>query len=101
MCLGVGEYVDGGRLEYLETDTYYETTIKHNCEMHKSFNISTNAVIINEAHPDAILRGIVCLVEDIELRKTLGRNGRRTVEKYFRVERQMHQYETLYRSLIT
>lgn len=56
------------------------------------FSVAANAVLVNTAAQ--------FLIEHPEVRLSLGRAARRTVESFYSVERQMKQYEDLYSSLV-
>ena len=64
------------------------------------FSVAANAVLVNTAQPAAIAAAALFLIEHPEVRLSLGRAARRTVESFYSVERQMRQYEDLYRSLV-
>ena len=64
------------------------------------FSVAANAVLVNTAQPAAIAAAAQFLIEHPEVRLSLGRAARRTVESFYSVERQMRQYEDLYSSLV-
>ena len=65
------------------------------------YSISTNAMIVNIASPDAVADAVLTLLGNSTLRKAISDAGRRTVASYFTVDRQMKQYETFYRELLS
>ena len=83
---GIGEYIDLG------TDDYY---MKLTTGQEK-YIIGKNAILLLEASPKTIALAATLLVRDAALRRSLGRAGRKTVQKYFSVERQLREYADLY-----
>lgn len=63
------------------------------------FTVASNAVLVNTATPEAVAEAVHYLILHPEVRKRLGVEGRRSVEKFFTVERQMEQYAKLYSDL--
>jgi glycosyltransferase involved in cell wall biosynthesis len=64
-----------------------------------NFTVSSNAVVVNVASPEAIAEAVVFLIENPSVRELVGRAGRQTVLDYFTVDRQMEQYSVLYAEL--
>lgn len=83
---GVGEYVD----EPAEEEACPR------CESPPLFSVSSNAVVVNEASPRAIAAAVLHVASNPALGESIGREGRRTVLRYFTLERQMEQYSQLY-----
>lgn len=88
--IGIGEYVEDPKSI---SDSWSSTESEN-------FSVSSNAVVVNIATPEAIADAVLFLVGNESLRHLIGRNGRRTVTSYFTVERQMNQYASLYNRLI-
>lgn len=82
---GIGEYVRG------PTGSSSNAT----------FTVTSNAVLVNIATPEAIADAVHYLILYPSERTRLGKEGRRSVEKFFTVERQMEQYSRLYTQLHT
>ena len=92
--LGIGEYVaDPGPSSVSDTTDPLRSI--------PPYSISTNAMIVNIASPDAVADAVLTLLGNSALRKSLSDAGRRTVASYFTVDRQMKQYETFYRELLS
>ena len=60
------------------------------------YSVSTNAVVVNSATPDAIAQASLFLITHPAERNSIGRRGRQTVLSYFTIQRQMQQYSDLY-----
>jgi glycosyltransferase involved in cell wall biosynthesis len=87
---GVGEYVREP-----------STTINEDPECENScsglgFRVGPNAVVVDEATPQAIARAVLHLIEKPEVRKEIASEGAETVRNYFVAARQMSQYRDLY-----
>ena len=78
---------------------YVRSPLKNSDMQSELFSIGENAILVNEASPQALALGIACLLDDGELRKRIGEAGRITVTNHFRSEQQMWRYEQLYRYL--
>jgi glycosyltransferase involved in cell wall biosynthesis len=63
------------------------------------FTVGENAVLINEASPQALAMGVAHLLDDIKLQNQIGISGRLTVRKHFNTDLQMWHYAQLYRFL--
>jgi glycosyltransferase involved in cell wall biosynthesis len=84
---GIGEYVEAPEKE-------------KNPKSPNPYSISSNAVIVNIASPDAVAEAVLLLINDSNLRRSIGKKGRETIESYFTIKRQMEQYSVLYRELV-
>ena len=65
-------------------------------EAEAPFTVTTNAILVHEASPEALARAARELVLSPGLRRVLGAAGRETVVRHFGQQRQMQQYEELY-----
>ena len=63
------------------------------------FEVTPNAVLVNDPSPEALAAAALMLFNDPSLRITLGRAARATVEGDFSLQRQMVQYDQLYTAL--
>ena len=91
---GIGEYIEVEE-ELTEGDND-DTTVgvgKNNTQ----YQVVKNAVLVNEASPKAIAAAILALEDDVDLRVRIGLAGRRTIESYFSIDRQINEYANLYR----
>jgi len=61
---------------------------------------SVTGLLVPPRDPEALAEAIIALLQDRERAETMGRAGRARVEKYFSVERMVHQTEALYEELI-
>ncbi len=66
----------------------------------RNFSVSPNAIVVHDAHPNAIAEAALYLLANSTLRKSIGRAGRQAVVDYFNTDRQMQQYALLYRDII-
>lgn len=66
---------------------------------HELYSISKNAIIVNYPTPAAVSSAVQALLTNETLRNSIAIEGYNTVISYFTVERQMKQYQELYRSL--
>ena len=64
------------------------------------FTVAPNAVIVNEASPDAVASAVAALIDDPYLGQRIGALGRKIVEDEFNVVRQSKEYENLYNNLL-
>ena len=80
-CVGVGEYVL--RSSHSTKDSL--------------FDVTENAILVNEASPQAIAMALDCIWKNKTLGMELGQRGRDVVENYFNIKYQMSQYRSLYR----
>ena len=104
---GVGEYV--AQPAHTDTDNESASQCHWNTNMNsaassqcgKPFSVTDNAVVVNIASPHALALAVEALISNATLRLELGERGRRTVEKYFTVERQMNQYRELYTEMMS
>lgn len=85
----------GGIGEYVEDPQYVD-----GYDSIAAFSLSSNAVILNIASPEAVASAVFYLVNHRNLMDSVGRGGREIVKSYFTVERQMQQYTTLYNELM-
>ncbi len=83
---GVGQYVREPRSDGIQNQ-------------HTHFYIGENALLVNDASPQAIASAVLHLLNDSVLRTNLGVMGRLTVTSNFRNDQQMWRYEQLYRYL--
>ncbi|MEK6733187.1 MAG: glycosyltransferase [Candidatus Omnitrophota bacterium] len=58
-----------------------------------------NGVAVDAESPEALAKAIVCLINDKELRKTMGINARKTVEENFTVEKMVQNYKDFFRDI--
>ncbi|KAJ1410912.1 hypothetical protein B484DRAFT_455756, partial [Ochromonadaceae sp. CCMP2298] len=63
------------------------------------FSVSANAVIVNQATPQALAAATLHLLKFPSLRAEMGFNARETILRRFSVQRQMQQYDELYSAL--
>lgn len=66
----------------------------------RNFSVSPNAIVVHDAHPNAIAEAALHLLANATLRKSIGQAGRQAVVDYFNIDRQMQQYAVLYRDII-
>jgi glycosyltransferase involved in cell wall biosynthesis len=64
-----------------------------------SFEVTPNAVLVNEASPVALAEAVLHLILRPELRAELSSSGVETVHRHFSSDRQIWQYSQLYRQL--
>ncbi len=57
-------------------------------------------LLVSPRDPEALAEAIIALLQDRERAKAMGQAGRERVERYFRVERMVHQTEALYEELV-
>jgi len=88
---GVGQYVHDPGVAQEQERTQEQTG--------DLFRVGSNAVVVQEASPQALAAAVAALLDDGALRERLGAAGRRTVVEFFRAEQQMWRYEQLYRYL--
>ena len=69
-------------------------------EQIQNFSLSSNAIVVHDAHPNAIAAAVLHLLANSTLRKSIGKAGRQTIVDYFNIDRQMQQYALLYRDII-
>lgn len=84
-------YATGGVGEYVAEPS--DLTIN------ELYSISKNAIIVNYPTPAALSSAVALLVANESLRNSIATAGYNTVISYFTVERQMKQYQELYRRL--
>ena len=87
---GIGEYIDA-------PDNFVE--FSEDQDQSRDFRIFENAVIVDVPTPRAVAAAVLTLIDDDGLRDRISSAGRRTVEKYFSIERQVAEYTRLYRRL--
>jgi hypothetical protein len=107
-CIGIGEYVDGmlfnssihvNSLSYLDDPLFPSDDVGFN--QHANYTITRNAMLLNVASPEAITEAVMFLIEHEDIRFTIAKNGRDTIESYFHVQRQMMEYEQFYDHLVS
>ena len=86
----------GGIGEYIEMDD--EGT---ELQLDIGYVLAKNAVLLHIPSPSVIADAVMMLVSDKSLRHSIGQQGRKTVESYFSLDRQLRQYSDLYRGLRT
>ena len=64
-----------------------------------SFSVGHNAVLVNEATPNAIAAAVVHLYRNPAVAAAIGEAARRTVVERFHVNAQMRKYHRLYTTL--
>lgn len=77
-----------------------ECVLRQQYFLQRGFEVSHNAVVVNNVSVEALVNAAMFLVRNPVLRRHLGRNSRTTVGNYFTVNRQMAQYEDLYERLV-
>jgi len=87
MYIGIGEYVKA-------PDNYSQHF--NSTEEIEDFTISSNAIIVNRASPQALANAAFYLITHPDVSRSIGKAGRQTVLSYFTIERQMKQYSQLY-----
>ena len=65
----------------------------------EDFSISSNAIIVNRASPQALANSAFYLITHPDVSRSIGKAGRQTVLSYFTIDRQMKQYSDLYQYL--
>ena len=65
----------------------------------EDFSISSNAIIVNRASPQALANAAFYLIIHPDVGQSIGKAGRQTVLSYFTIDRQMKQYSDLYQHL--
>lgn len=118
MMIGIGEYVKDPALNKtiasssstqcsnnnLDSSTIIRERNETNCtpiisQVHiddDDFSISSNAVIVNRATPQALAKATHYLIMHPDVCEAIGKQGRETIVSYYTIERQMKQYEDLY-----
>lgn len=106
---GIGEYVvepkENQNIEFItlvdgqNSDEGFNSD--PNGQLIADFVLSKNAVVVNRAKPEAVAGAVLLLLSDPGVRRDLAMEGRRSVESFFSVARQMRQYSALYSSLFT
>ena len=86
----------GGIGEYIEQEA--DSDVSHDSQT-SLYQIVKNAILVNEPSPKAIAAAVMTLADDTDLRIRIGLAGRRTVESYFSIDRQMNEYASMYREL--
>ena len=89
----------GGIGEYIDIDEHAIRSISKAETSSLGYLVGDNVVLLLDASPQVIARAVNHLVQDPLLRRSLGRAGRKTVEKYFSVDRQLREYTNLYLSM--
>ena len=89
----------GGIGEYIDIDERAIRSISKAETSSRGYLVGDNVVLLLDASPQVIARAVNHLVQDPLLRRSLGRAGRKTVEKYFSVDRQLREYSNLYLSM--
>ena len=95
LSVGIGEYVVDPRF-HPDNDPTIIKDMKT-----PSFSISTNAIVVNIASPDAIADSFFILMSNSTLRHSIGDAGRQTIISYFTIDRQMCQYSSFYKELLS
>ena len=85
---GIGEYIE----QEADSDDSHDSQTS-------LYQIVKNAILVNEPSPKAIAAAVMTLADDTDLRIRIGLAGRRTVESYFSIDRQMNEYASMYREL--
>lgn len=85
----------GGIGEYIEMGT--EESVVEQLDI--GYIVAKNAVLLHIPSPTVLADAVMMLVNNTSLRMALGQQGRRTVEVYFSLDRQLRQYSDLYREL--
>ena len=104
---GVGEYVDNSTLPEEHqicslSDVRGKECIHSSSESADSeFTVTSNAVLVNKATPQAIAKAVSHLIHNKNLRNQISHAGMETVQSYFTVSRQMKQYREFYTKLIS
>ena len=124
LLIGIGEYVKDPALNKITTTTATSTSSTHNCssshtnftsnnettssctqlssqeqiddESDSDFSLSSNAVVVNRATPQALAKAAYYLIIHPDVSESIGKQGRETILSYYTIERQMKQYEELY-----
>ena len=65
----------------------------------EDFTVSSNAIIVNRATPQALANAAFYLITHPDVSRSIGKAGRQTVLSYFTIDRQMKQYSELYQYL--
>ena len=101
---GVGEYIDNTTLtrghDHCTAETAADSSEHQRCRIGSDFTVTTNAVVVNTASPQAVANAVHYLVMNETLRYELGQAGKQTVRSYFHVDRQMEQYREFYVDLV-
>ena len=58
-----------------------------------------NGIAVDAESPEALAKAILYLINNKELRKTMGANARKTVEENFTVEKMVQNYKTFFRGI--
>lgn len=101
--LGVGEYVRDPRSQESTESAAARLDDRLSASANAAdlslFSVGANAIVLSVASPLAIERAVQLLLRVPELATALGEAGRRTVQTDFTLERQIQQYDQLYKSL--
>ena len=58
-----------------------------------------NGITVDAESPEALAKAIICLIDNKELRKSMGANARKTVEENFTVEKMVENYKDFFREI--
>lgn len=93
---GIGEYVLPPQPS---SSLSYEENINNNSSINQYFSVTPNAVLLNEASIFAITNSVLFLIENESIRKKISIRARADALSYFVADRQIRQYEELYKDL--
>ena len=100
MIAGVGEYVrDPQSIESKESTASRLYSQLGSSDDAALFSVGSNAIVLNVATPEAIEQAINLLLHHPDIGLSLGLAGRKVVEKYFTLDRQIQEYDRLYSRL--
>ncbi len=91
---GVGEYV--GKQIPRHSPIYDALNIRNDSRL----DLTENAVLVNEAKPEALAAGVTLLMRNHALRTAMALSGREMVVNHFDLYKQMALYDELYMSLL-